>query len=60
MLGEYPVTGTITGEQFELSFKVSGQVEGTVTVSGTTDGQKIQGKISLAGLAEGTFTGQKK
>ncbi len=60
MLGEYPVTGTITGERFELSFKVSGQVEGTVTVSGTTDGQKIQGKISLAGLAEGTFTGQKK
>ena len=60
MLGEYPVTGTITGERFELSFKVSGQVEGTVTVSGTTDGQKIQGKISLAGLAEGTFTGRKK
>ncbi|MFZ4627760.1 MAG: hypothetical protein ACOYNR_05455 [Blastocatellia bacterium] len=60
MLGEYPVTGTITGEQFDLSFKVSGQVEGTVTVSGTTDGQKIQGKISLAGLAEGTFTGRKK
>lgn len=60
MLGEYPVTGTITGDRFELSFKVSGQVEGTVTVTGTTDGQKIQGKISLAGLAEGTFTGRKK
>jgi len=60
MLGEYPVTGTITGDRFELSFKVSGQVEGTVTVAGTTDGQKIQGKISLAGLAEGTFTGKKK
>ena len=60
MLGEYPVTGAITGEKFELSFKVSGQVEGPVTVSGTTNGEKIQGKISLAGLAEGTFTGRKK
>jgi hypothetical protein len=60
MLGEYPLTGTITGERFELSFQVSGQVEGKVIVSGTTDGQKIQGKISLAGLAEGTFTGEKK
>ncbi|NBO65588.1 MAG: hypothetical protein EBU88_12240 [Acidobacteria bacterium] len=59
MLGEAPLTGRLNGNQFELSFKVSGQVEGTVVYNGTTDGTKMQGKVSLAGIGEGTFTGQR-
>ncbi len=60
MLGAAPLAGTISGDQIEFSFKVSGQVEGTVTYKGSTDGRSMQGKVSLAGLGEGTFSGKKK
>jgi len=60
LLGESDLTGTVKGGQIEFSFKVSGQLEGTVTYSGTTDGKTMKGKVSLAGLGEGTFTGTKK
>jgi hypothetical protein len=60
LLGESDLTGTVKGSQIEFSFKVSGQVEGTVTYSGTTDGKTMKGKVNLAGLGEGTFTGTKK
>jgi len=59
-LGESTLTGTVKGDKIEFSFKVSGQVEGTVTYTGTTDGKTMKGKLSLAGLGEGTFTGKKK
>lgn len=59
-LGEATLTGTVKGDKIEFSFKVSGQVEGTVTYSGTTDGKTMKGKVSLAGLGEGTFSGKKK
>ena len=60
MLGESELTGTLKGNQIEFSFKVSGQVDGTVTYSGTTDGKTMKCKVNLAGLGEGTFTGTKK
>jgi hypothetical protein len=60
LLGESDLTGTVKGNQIEFSFKVSGQLEGTVTYSGTTDGKTMKGKVSLAGMGEGTFTGSKK
>ncbi len=60
LLGESALTGTVKGDKIEFSFKVSGQVEGTVTYTGTTDGKTMKGKLSLAGLGEGTFTGKKK
>lgn len=60
MLGESDVSGTVKGNQIELSMKVSGQVEGTVIYTGTTDGKTMKGKVSLAGIGEGTFTGKKK
>lgn len=60
LLGEAAVAGTVKGDKIEFSFKVSGQVEGTVTYTGTTDGKTMKGKLSLAGLGEGTFTGKKK
>ena len=59
-LGESTLAGTVKGDKIEFSFKVSGQVEGTVTYTGTTDGKTMKGNVSLAGLGEGTFTGKKK
>ena len=60
MLGESTLTGTVKGDKIEFSFKVSGQLEGTVTYNGTTDGKTMKGKVSLAGVGEGTFTAKKK
>ena len=60
LLGEAVLAGTVKGDKIEFSFKVSGQVEGTVTYTGTTDGKTMKGKLSLAGLGEGTFSGKKK
>jgi hypothetical protein len=59
-LGEADLTGTVKGSAVEFSFKVSGQVEGTVTYTGTTDGKTMKGKVKLAELGEGTFTGKKQ
>lgn len=59
-LGEFDLTGTVKGDKIEFSYKVSGQVEGTVVYTGTTDGKTMKGKVDLAGLAEGTFTGKKQ
>lgn len=60
LLGESTLTGTVKGDKIEFSFKVSGQLEGTVSYTGTTDGKTMKGKLSLAGMGEGTFTGKKK
>lgn len=59
-LGESTLAGMVKGDKIEFSFKVSGELEGTVTYTGTTDGKTMKGKVSLAGLGEGTFTGKKK
>lgn len=59
-LGEFDLTGTVKGDKIDFSYKVSGQVEGTVVYTGTTDGKTMKGKVDLAGLAEGTFTGKKQ
>src|SRR5262245_32920369 len=58
--GEADLTGTVKGDKIEFSFKVSGQIEGTITYTGTTDGKTMKGKVSLAGLGEGTFSGKKQ
>src|SRR5262245_49846928 len=58
--GEADLTGTVKGDKIEFSFKVSGQVEGTVTYTGTTDGKTMKGKVNLAGMGEGTFSGKKQ
>jgi len=60
LLGESVLNGTVKGDKIEFFFKVSGQLEGTVTYTGTTDGKTMKGKVALAGLGEGTFTGKKK
>ena len=60
LLGEADLTGTVKGDRIEFSFKVSSQIEGTVTYSGSTDGKTMKGKVSLAGVGEGTFSGKKQ
>jgi len=60
LLGEADLTGTVKGDKIEFSFKVSSQIEGTVTYSGSTDGKTMKGKVSLAGVGEGTFSGKKQ
>ncbi len=60
LFGESDLTGTVKGDKIEFSFKVTGQVEGTVTYNGTTDGKTMKGKVNLAGVGEGTFTGKKQ
>ena len=59
-LGEFPLTGTLKGDAIEFSFKVSGQVEGTVIYKGTVSGNTMKGAIDLAGVATGTFKATKK
>ncbi|MGH9751817.1 MAG: hypothetical protein ACREA2_03455 [Blastocatellia bacterium] len=58
--GEADLTGTVKGDKIEFSFKVSGQVEGTVIYTGATDGKTMKGKVNLAGVGEGTFSGKKQ
>jgi hypothetical protein len=59
-LGEAPVTGTVTGNELTINFKVSAQgQELAVTYAGTVEGDTIKGKVTLGELGEGTFTGKK-
>ena len=60
MFGEADLTGTVKGDKIEFSFKVSGQLDGTLTYTGSTDGKMMKGKVSLAGMGEGTFSGKKQ
>ncbi len=59
-LGEFPLTGTLKGDAFEISFKVSGQIDGTVVYKGTVSGNTMKGTVDLAGAANGTFKATKK
>ena len=61
-LGEADVTGTVSGDQVEFSFKVSpAGEEMTVTYKGTiTTPDKMKGTAKLGTVAEGTWEGAKK
>lgn len=61
-LGEADVTGTVSGDQVEFSFKVSpAGEEMTVTYKGTiTAPDKMKGTVTLGTVAEGTWEGAKK
>lgn len=60
LFGESPLTGTVKGNQIEFSFKVSGQLEGTVTYTGTIDGATMKGKAQFAELGEAAWTAKRK
>jgi len=55
--GDAPVTGTVTGKEFEMTYTMQGQ---TTVYKGKTDGKNMVGKIDFAGQGEGSFTGKKK
>jgi hypothetical protein len=60
-LGEAQVTGTVTGDDVTIEYKVEGQA-GSLAVKywGKTDGKTMTGKVSLGQLGDGTFTGTKQ
>ena len=60
MLGEAPVTGTVKGNQIEFSFKVSGQVEGTITYKGTVEKDTMKGTAQFGELGAATWTAKRK
>jgi hypothetical protein len=62
VLGEAPVTGTVKGDDVEISFEASPQGQKiTVKYMGKLDGpDKIKGSVDLGGFGKGTFTGQKE
>lgn len=57
LLGEHDLTGTVKGEEFELSFTSE---FGSVKYNGKIVGEGIEGKVDLAGQASGTFKGSRK
>jgi len=58
--GEAPVTGTVKGNKIDFSFKVSGDIAGTITYAGTIEGDTMKGSVKIVDLGEGTFTGKKR
>ena len=61
-LGEAPVTGTVKGDDIEMSFEASPTGEKmVVTYTGRLDGsKKMKGSVDIGGLAKGTFTAEKE
>ena len=60
LLGEAALTGTVKENAIEFSFKVSGDVEGTLVYTGTVDGDTAKGKVKFAELGDGTWSGKKR
>lgn len=54
VLGESPVTGTVDGASFKLSFSAAGI---PCEYVGTLAGDEISGTVTLKGLGDGTFKG---
>jgi len=60
-LGEAQVTGTVTGDDVVIEYKVDAQGQTlAVKYTGKVDGKSMSGKVSLGSLGEGTFTGTKQ
>jgi hypothetical protein len=55
-LGSVPVTGTATGDQFEISLDSDA---GKVSYKGKVSGDTMEGTCSYGQLGEGTFTGKR-
>jgi hypothetical protein len=60
-LGEAPVTGTVTGDDVVIEYKVDAQGQTlAVKYTGKVDGKSMSGKVSLGSFGEGTFKGTKQ
>jgi hypothetical protein len=55
-LGSVPVTGTVTGDQFEISLESDA---GKVSYKGKVSGDTMEGTCSYGQLGEGTFTAKR-
>jgi hypothetical protein len=60
-LGEAQVTGTVTGDDVVLEYKVDAQGQTlAVKYTGKVDGKSMSGKVSLGSFGDGTFKGTKQ
>jgi len=60
-LGEAQVTGTVTGDDVVIEYKVDAQGQTlAVKYTGKVDGNSMSGKVSLGSFGEGTFKGTKQ
>jgi len=60
-LGEAQVTGTVTGDDVVIEYKVDAQGQTlAVKYTGKVAGNSMSGKVSLGQLGEGTFKGTKQ
>ncbi|HWX80645.1 MAG TPA: hypothetical protein VNZ02_11155 [Steroidobacteraceae bacterium] len=60
-LGEAPVTGTVTGDDVVIEYKIDAQGQTlAVKYSGKVAGNSMSGKVSLGQFGEGTFKGTKQ
>jgi len=58
--GELPVTGSIKGGDFNLTYKL--EVQGNaieVKYVGTVEGDSMKGSVDLGAMGQGQFTGKK-
>lgn len=54
--GEAPIEGTVNGEDFKITYEMSGV---SVTYTGKTDGKTCQGDVDYGTYGKATFTGKK-
>jgi len=54
--GSAPVTGSVAGSEFELTYEISGVV---VTYAGTVDGNSCKGDVDYGMYGKAAFTGTK-
>jgi hypothetical protein len=60
-LGEAQVTGTVTGDDVVIEYKVDAQGQTlAVKYTGKVAGNSMSGKVSLGQFGEGTFKGTKQ
>jgi hypothetical protein len=60
-LGEAQVTGSVTGDDVVIEYKVDAQGQTlAVKYTGKVDGNSMTGKVSLGSFGEGTFKGTKQ
>jgi hypothetical protein len=58
--GEAPLTGTVRGNAIEFSFKVTGQIEATITYKGTMDKSSGKGTVTIPEIGSGTWTAKRQ
>lgn len=58
--GEAALTGTVKANEIEFSFKVTGQIEATITYKGTMDKSSGKGTLSIPDVGSGTWTAKRQ